>query len=170
MRVIRIAFLLSLVGTLAWSEQTSAAILTSDASGWHTWQVDEPDAATEMCCFSWKRGAKSRQGGCDLDGNRVSFSDGADCGAAPGTLQVYVYFDDGTPNDIHVLSSNCPVTTASEVTDHGLVSTDENIGWFRSVIEDKHLGRDTREEALFALVLSGSDAAYTYLDRLLASK
>jgi hypothetical protein len=169
MRVIKIAFLLSLVGTLAWSEQTFAAISTSDASGWHTWQVDEPGAATEMCCSSWKRGSQSREG-CDLDGNRVSFSDGGDCGSAPGTLQVYVHFDDGTPGDIRVLSSNCPVTTASEVTDHGLVSPDDNIGWFRAVIEDKRLGRDTREEALFALVLSGSDAAFTYLDRLLTRR
>lgn len=155
-----------LLGAVVWSESAAADLLPAKADGWHTWQVDEPSASTEMCCRSWKRGDRSREG-CNLDGRNISFSDSRDCSAAPGTIQVYVRMDNGTPKDIRVLSSNCPVTTKSAVTNHGLVSADANIGWFRSIIEDRNLASDVREEALFALVLSESDAAYAYLDRLL---
>jgi len=116
--------------------------------------------------MTWKHGDRSR-GGCDLDGRNISFSDGGDCAAAPGTIQVYVRLQNGTPKDIRVLSSNCPVTTESTVTDHGLISIDENIGWFRSIIENRGIANDVREEALLSLVISGSDAAYVYLDGLL---
>lgn len=169
MRFMNLAFLLILAVSVAWSEQSFAAIDTSRADGWHTWQVDEADAMTEICCFTWRRGARS-SGGCNLDGKNMSISEDSDCGTAPGTLQFYVRFDNGLPKDIHVLSANCPVTTASEPADHGLISADENVEWFRAIIEDQRLSRDTREEALFALVMSGSDAAYAYLDRLLASR
>ena len=42
--------------------------------------------------------------------------------------------------------------------------------WFRDIIEDRGMANDVREEALFALVISSSDAAYAYLDRLLSSR
>ena len=158
-----------LMGAVVWSESSAADLLPGKADGWHTWQVDEPGASIEMCCFTWRRGDGTR-GGCDLNGRNISFSDDGDCSAAPGTIQVYVRLDNGTPKDIRVLSSNCPVTTESAVTDHGLISAGENIGWFRSIIEDRTLASDVREEALFALVLSASDAAYAYLDKLLSNR
>ncbi len=169
MRAIEFVFLILFVGTLASSEPSAAAVPAADADGWHSWQVDEANASTEMCCFTRKRGDKSR-GGCNLDGHNISFSNNGDCSAALGTLQVYVLMDAGRPKDIRVLSSNCPVSTATQITDHGLVSSDDNIGWFRTIIEDRDLDHDVREEALFALVLSESDAAYAYLDRLLTSR
>lgn len=169
MRVIKVAFLILFVSTLASSEPSAAAVPSADAGGWHTWQVDEANASTEACCFSRKHDETSR-GGCYLDGHNVSFSNHGDCAAAPGTLQVYVLIDAGRPKDIRVLSSNCPVSTDTDITDHGLVSSDDNIAWFRTIIEDRNLGHDVREEALFALVLSESDAAYAYLDRLLTSQ
>jgi hypothetical protein len=119
-----------------------------------------------MCCFTWHRGDKSRQG-CNLDGSSIAFSDSGDCAVAPGTIQVYVRLNNGKPEDIRVLSSNCPVSTESEVADHGIVSVDESLAWFRSIIEDRRLDMDVREEALFGLVQSESDAAFDYLDRLL---
>ena len=78
--------------------------------------------------------------------------------------------DDGAPKDIRVLSSNCPVSTESELVDHGMMSAGENLDWFRSVIENENLSDDAREEALFGLVQSGSDAAFDYLDRLLSHR
>jgi hypothetical protein len=158
-----------LMVAVVWSNALAADSLSISGDGWHSWQVDEPGASTEMCCFTWKRGDKSRQG-CNLDGDRISFSDSGDCSAAPGTLQVYIRLDGGEPKDIYVLSANCPVSTESDVSDHGLVSVAENIDWFRTIIEDKQLSTDVREEALFGLVQSGSDAAYAYLDRLLTSR
>ncbi len=158
-----------LLGAVVWSESAAADLLPAKADGWHTWQVDEPSASTEMCCHSWKRGERPHEG-CNLDGHNISFSGSGDCSATPGTIQVYVRMAKGTPRDIRVLSSNCPVTTESTVTDHGLISAGDNLGWFRSIIEDKKLASDVREEALFALVLSESDAAYAYLDRLLTRR
>ena len=158
-----------LLGAVAWSGALAADSLAVDGEGWHSWQVDEPGASTEMCCFTWQRGDKSRQG-CKLDGDRVSFSNSGDCSAAPGTLQVDVRISKGEPKDIHVLSSNCPVSTASEVADHGVVSVADNIGWFRSIIENSQLSIDIREDALFGLVQSESDAAFDYIDSLLTQR
>ena len=158
-----------LLGTVFWSGDSAAEILPTGADGWHTWQVDEPSASIEMCCISWKHGDSSRKG-CDLDGNNISFSDGGDCAAAPGSIQVYVRLDNGKPKNIRVLSSNCPVTTEATVTDHGVIPEAENMGWFRGIIEDRGMASDVREEALFALVISSSDAAYAYLDKLLSSR
>jgi hypothetical protein len=81
-----------------------------------------------------------------------------------------VRLENGKPKNIGVLSSNCPVTTEATVTDHGLIPETENIDWFRSIIEDRGIANDVREEALFSLVISSSDAAYAYLDKLLSSR
>ena len=116
--------------------------------------------------FTWKRGDNSRKG-CNLDGHTIAFSDGGECAVAPGTIQVYVRLDGGEPKDIRVLSSNCPVSTESEVADHGLVSARESLAWFQSIIENRRLNMDIREEALFGLVQSESEAAFDYIDSLL---
>ena len=85
----------------------------------------------------------------------------------PGTAQIYVKMIKGVPTDFRVRNSHCQEPIKSEITDHGLVSAAENLDWFRAVIEGKHLDMDVREEALFGLVLSESDVAFAYLDRLL---
>ncbi len=166
MRGLLVALYALLMGVAVLSSAAADELLQPDADGWHTWQVDEPGVSSEMCCFSWNRGNKSRKG-CNLDGDSIAFSDSGDCAVAPGTIQVYVRLSNGKPKDIRVLSSNCPVSTESDVADHGLVSVDESLGWFRSIIEDQRLDMDVREEALFGLVQSESDAAFEYLDRLL---
>lgn len=137
--------------------------------GWHTWQVEETDASSAMCCFSWKHG-KVSQNGCNLDGRNMSFSKDGDCAAAAGKLQVYAQLKSGRPVRIHVLSSNCPVSSTTQIKDLGQVTAADNLAWFRDVIENRELGRKAREEALFALVLTGTDAAYDYLDRLLSHR
>jgi len=166
MRLAKLVLIAALLGATLWDSEATAEILPPQADGWHTWQVDEPGVSSEMCCFTWNRGNKSRKG-CNLDANSIAFSDSGDCAVAPGTIQIYVRLDDGVPKDIRVLSSNCPVSTESEVANHGLVSAGESLDWFRSIIEDKQLDMDVREEALFGLVQSESDAAFDYLDRLL---
>ena len=159
----------TLLGATLWASEAAAEGLATDADGWHTWQVDEPGVSTEMCCFTWDRGNKSRKG-CNLDAHSIAFSDSGDCAVAPGTIQIYVRLDNGEPKDIRVLSSNCPASTESEVRDHGLVSTDESLDWFRNIIEDQRLDMDIREEALFGLVQSESDAAFDYIDSLLTQR
>ena len=169
MRGLLVSLYALLMGAAVLSSATADELLQPEADGWHTWQVDEPGASSEMCCFSWKRGSQSREG-CNLDGHSISFSDTGECAAAIGTVQVYALLNDGEPTDIRVLSSNCPVTTESAVTDHGLVSVDESLGWFRAIIENDQLSMDAREEALFGLVQSQSDAAFDYLDSLLSQR
>ena len=166
MRALLLTLYLLLMGAAVLNSATADEILQPKADGWHTWQVDEPDVSSEMCCFTWKRGDDSRKG-CNLDGHSIAFSDSGDCAVAPGTIQIYVRLDDGKPTDIRVLSSNCPVSTESEVADHGLISVGESLAWFRSIIEDQRLDIDIREEALFGLVQSESDAAFDYIDSLL---
>ncbi len=158
-----------LMGTAALSGAAADELLQPDADGWHTWQMEQPAVSTEMCCFTWNGGNKSRKG-CNLDAHSVAFSDSGDCAVAPGTVQIYVRLSNGKPKDIRVLSSNCPVSTESDVADHGLVTVNENIRWFRSIIEDRHVSNDVREEALFGLVQTESDAAFDYLDRLLSKR
>jgi len=85
----------------------------------------------------------------------------------PGTVPIYVKVINGILKDVRVQGSNCRDSIESEVTEHGLVSAEENLDWFRTIIESKHLDMDVREDALFGLVQSESDAAFAYLDRLL---
>lgn len=167
MRPAKLLLLSALLGAALWGSKATAESLSADADGWHTWQVDEPGVSSEMCCFTWNRGNKSRKG-CNLDAHSIAFSDSGDCAVAAGTIQIYVRLDNGEPKDIRVLSSNCPASTESEIRDHGLVSAEESLDWFRSIIEDQGLDMDIREEALFGLVQSESTAAFDYLDRLLS--
>jgi hypothetical protein len=166
MRALLVALYALLMGAAVLSSATADELLQPDTDGWHTWQVDEPGVSSEMCCFSWNHGNKSGKG-CNLDKRSIAFSDSGDCTVAPGTIQVYVRLNDGKPKDIRVLSSNCPVSTNTKVTDHGLVSAGESLAWFQSIIENRRLDMDIREDALFGLVQSESDAAFSYLDRLL---
>ncbi len=169
MHALRVVFLMLLIGTLAWNQPSSAEILPANANGWHTWQVDEVGPVARMCCFSWRRGTH-RQAGCDLDGRNIGFANSGDCASESGVVQVYARMENGVPVDIRVLSSECPVSAETEIADHGLVSVAENIYWFRRVIENPQLDMDVREEALFGLVQSESDAVFDYFDALLAKR
>lgn len=100
----------------------------------------------------------------------MSFTSDGDCAAALGAVQIYVHVEKGLPGNIRVLSSNCQVSAASAIADHGLVSVVENVAWFKSIIENEQLDIDVREEALFSLVQSESDAAYAYIDGLLSRR
>ena len=169
MRALKVVFLMLLIGTLTWNQPSSAEILPANANDWHTWQVDEVGSVARMCCFSWTRGAP-RQAGCDLDGRNFGFTNDGHCASESGVVQVYARMENGVPVDIRVLSSECPVSAEGTITDHGLVSVAENIYWFRHVIENPRLDMDVREEALFGLVQSESDAVFDYFDALLAER
>ena len=169
MQVLKALFLMLLIGTLAWNQPSSAEILPANANGWHTWQVDEVGPVARMCCFSWRRGAP-RQADCDLDGHNISLANESNCASEPGVVKIYARMKNGVPVNIRVLSSECPVTAEGTITDHGLVSVAENIYWFRRVIENPRLDMDVREEALFGLVQSESDAVFEYFDALLAKR
>jgi len=157
----------ALLAAVIGSGTSSGAILSGDADGWHTWELDEPALSTSLCCFTQTKGRAS-PGSCNLDRRHRSLSNYADCDAEPGTIKVYVHLVAGHPDEILVLSARCPVSSQSTVVDHGLVSAKNNVDWFRSIIEDRRLSKDIREMALFALVQSNSEEAYAYLDKLLS--
>lgn len=167
-RAIHITFVALICASLI-SGPAAADLPQVQDDGWYTWQVDETGASVEMCCFAWDRGNNVRSG-CDLDGRNLSFSDNGDCAASAGKLQVYAQFKNGKAIEIRALSSNCAVSSTSEIVDLGLVSAADNLTWFRIRIEDRSLDRQVREAALFALAMSESDAAYAYFDRLLSSR
>lgn len=159
----------ALVVILAGSSEPAFAGLVTTDDGWHSWQTDEAGAVTEACCFTWQRGKRS-QTGCNLDGRHMSFSSDGDCAAGPGPVQFYVLMKGGKPQKIRVLSSECPVETAATIANHGVIAAQDNVEWFRRVIEDRTLDHDIREEALFGLVQSESSIAFDYLDRLLSKR
>ncbi len=163
------AIIAALLCLASFSSQAANSLPFRLDDGWHTWQVDEASATNEVCCFGWQHG-KSARSGCDLDGRNMSFTNSGDCAAAPGNLQVYARINDGKPVEIRVLSSNCPVSAKTEVVDLGLVSAQNNLSWFRKIIEDRSLYKKMREDALFALVMSKSEVAYAYLDQLLSRR
>jgi len=154
---------------ITWSESTAADITTDTSDGWHTWQTDEAGSVSETCCFTRQRDSGTKAG-CNLDGGRVSFGNDGDCSADTGVVQFYVLVKNGKPSKIRTLSSECPVTTETAITDHGVVTAGDNIDWFEMVIEDTSLSQSLREEALFGLVQSESDTAFEYLDRLLSNR
>jgi len=135
------------------------------SDGYHTWAV-EGTSDVRSCCFSW-RNSKASGSGCKLDGSSVSVATSGDCASGPGGAQVYVRVVNGATADVWVFSTNCPVASEDEIQDHGVVSADRSVDWFRSQIESRKVNQDVREEALFALVQTESDAAFRYLDGLL---
>ncbi len=161
-----------LAATLFHSESTAAELFTADVDGWHTWRSNEALSAKAMCCFTMQRG-KVVQTGCSLDSGHVSYGNHGDCPGDGGTVNVgsvsfYALIEDGKVAKIRTLSSSCPVTAGSDIRDHGIVSAKDNVEWFQGVIENRGLDQQVREQALFGLVQSESDAAFEYLDGLLS--
>jgi hypothetical protein len=180
------------------SESLSADLKGPTDDGWHTWRVEATSQAPDACCFTWNSGTITRKG-CDLDsrhGNYGSIHDGNSTG---GDLQIYALMRSGKPVKVRALSSQCEVTADSEITDLGFIEVDESIDWLERYIEPRsglssdaimaialHPGnrsvetlaaivkngtdRKIREEALFWLGQSGSDAAFDVFDRLLSGR
>lgn len=178
------------------SELLAAGFGGPAADGWHTWRVAASTKAPDSCCFTWNSGTVTRKG-CDLDskhGNYGSIRDGA---TASGELQLYALLESGKPVKLRALSSQCAVTADSEISDLGLIEVDDSIDWLQRHIEPRseissdaimaitlHSGdrpvailaaivkagsdRKIREEALFWLGQSDSDAAFDVFDRLLS--
>lgn len=158
-----------LAGSLGYKQAWAAGAITTESDGWHTWQIEASGNVSTWCCFSSRSGGKTHPG-CNLDGRSISLSNNGDCASGAGQVQIYARINQGEPEIIRVLSSACPVTTDTKVTDHGTVTIEQNIAWFRKVIENPRVDPEIRQEALFALVQTETDAAFEYIDTLLAEK
>jgi hypothetical protein len=166
------------------------------SDGWHTWRVTAAENASDWCCFQWNSGI-SKQKSCDLDDRRNGYSNSHNDDTVVNEMQIYVLTSGGEPKKIRALSSQCRVTSKSEIADLGFFETDDSVKWLQQRIDphseassdamaaiSTHDGdrpisilmdvvRDNssienRKEALFWLAMSDSDTAYEFLDRLLS--
>lgn len=163
--------------------------------GWHTWRTEAIESSGERCCFRWT-GTGARKRACDLDRSHGNYGSVDGFPNYSGEVQIYVLMESGAPEKITVLSPQCEVSTATEIDDHGVLDSGESVDWLRQFVRrdsdltsealaaisqhggDRSLAaliavvesgsdRDVRQEAIFWLVQSGSDAAFEYVDRLL---
>jgi hypothetical protein len=169
MRPARVSSLALLTAIMIWCESAAADLNIAASDGWHTWQIDEVGAASELCCFNWRQGFQSHNG-CNLDGGRIAYGKKGDCAAARGQIQFFTLIRNGKPAKILALSSNCPVTSSVRISDHGVIPAAQNTAWFRGVIENSKLDQGIREEALIGLVQSNSDTAFDYIDSFLSDR
>lgn len=168
--------------------------------GWYSWQVPASKLGVRSCCYGWHTGQPATRRPCDLDGRGGGYSIGGDCDLDAADVRVYVRMQDGRPDRVRALNADCPVTTATEVTDLGRVDADPSVRWLAGrltndrqadaeflaaipmhagsapydtltgLLEDRSRPMEIREQALFWLVQSESDEAFAYVDRLLGSR
>ena len=173
----------------------SAAAPKFDADGWHTWRVQSVDDSVR-CCGIWTSG-KLTSSGCNLDTGRSSRI--CDKVGAMDEAQIYVKSEAGKVIEIRALSPQCPVDSEHEIHGLGMIDNAESVAWLtpdmhsdselgedaiaaiaahagpdafaalRTLLEDRRLDMDVREQALFWLVHGGSDAAFDYVATLLTS-
>jgi len=149
---------------LASPVQAQINAMTSD--GWHTWRVPAVASAREICCFSWSSGTVTRRG-CDLDDRHGGFSTRSDGEYASDEIQMYALLDDGDIRKLRALSSSCPVTASTAVTDLGPVTAAESIGWMEQLVEP---GNKHASEAIAAIAVHDGEQASNLLREAARSK
>lgn len=112
---------------------------------------------------------------------------------------IFVLLESGKAKDIEIAGHWCNGHRHEQAIDHGLLSTDESIDWLLQHVGERsklrsdaiaaisrHAGdrslqilidivesdadNDIREEAVFWMAMSESDAAFNYIDKLLLAK
>lgn len=111
------------------------------ADGWYQWQVDSDVRVGRSCC-----------------------------GNLSGELTIYVRTENGSPVRIRGYDSNCAKAPPETVADFGLVSAERSDAMLLEIVQAKDLDMDVREDAMFWLVHTGSDATFEYVDQLLSSR
>ena len=177
------------------NETIASSVLDITEDGWHTWRVPSIENSQTFCCFSWT-GSGARQRICDLDRGHGNYSSSSSIATHSGEIQVYALIEAGKASKISVLSPHCEVVASTEISDLGLVSADDSIDWLRPYITAKsdvasdalaaisrHSGNyafqvlaevvesnadyEFREEAIFWMVMSETENAFAYIDRLI---
>lgn len=177
------------------NETIASSVLDITEDGWHTWRVPSIENSQTFCCFSWT-GSGARQRICDLDRGHGNYSSSSSIATHSGEIQVYALIEAGQASKISVLSPHCEVVASTEISDLGSVSADDSIDWLRPYITAKsdvasdalaaisrHSGNyafqvlaevvesnadyEFREEAIFWMVMSETENAFAYIDRLI---
>jgi hypothetical protein len=86
---------------------------------------------------------------------------------------LFLYQEKGKPTRIRTVGPDCRISwgrsdgISGEVTDMGVLSLDDSVALLLDIASAEDLDLDVRQEALFGLAQSDSDAAFAYLDQLL---
>jgi HEAT repeat protein len=143
------------------TEITLAEIGGLGEDSWHTWQVQAVEGAPEMCCFSWRSGSATRKQ-CNLDGRNGGFNSSNDSATSAESVQVFALMKAGVATRIRVLSTSCPVSADSEITDLGPIEADDSVDWLEQFIPG---GDDSGSDAIAAIAVhEGRKARNVLLD------
>jgi len=176
----------------------SASAETPDYStdGWHTWGVPATENVGDWCCIEWYSG-EARRTACDLDSNRISYGSSDRVVDESEQTQIYALVQGGEATKIRALSSQCPVTTTTDIIDLGIVESNDSVEWLERYVAPRtkmsthalaaisiHDGAspldllvsiaqhdanlENRKDAIFWLVQTESERAFTYIERLLS--
>ena len=133
---------LSLIAIVFLASPSPARASTFDqGDGWYQWRV-ESAANTGLSC----------------------------CGKLSGELTIYVRAKNGSPVRIRGFDSGCVKAPSETVTDLGFVSTERSDALLLEIVQADDIDMDVREDAMFWLVHTGSDATFEYVDQLLSSR
>ena len=91
-------------------------------------------------------------------------------GKSSGELTIFVRSENGSPVRIRAYDSNCSKAPEEAATDLGSMSLERSDALLLEIVQTRDVDMDVREEALFWLVHTGSDATFEYVDRLLSSR
>lgn len=89
------------------------------------------------------------------------------------TAELYVLKKDDQPVRIRMFNPDCQSWghkaqgISGEITDMGTLSLDDSVTMLLDIARSNDLDMDVREDALFWLAQSNSDAAYVYINQLL---
>jgi len=132
-----------------------------DSDGWYSWRVAVVESAPELCCFSWNNGVATQKR-CNLDGRNGGFSIDSENPFPSDEVQIYALMDSGSPAKIRVLSSQCPVTSDSAITDLGIANVDESVDWLQQYISPH---TNVSDDAITAIAMhAGDEASQTLVD------
>lgn len=139
----------------------AADLPQTDSAGWYSWRVAVVESAPELCCFSWTNGVATQKR-CNLDGRNGGFSVDSENPFPSDQIQIYARMESGSPDKIRVLSSQCPVTTDSAITDLGIANVDGSVDWLQQYISPH---TKISDEAITAIAMhAGDEASQTLVD------
>ena len=141
MRVVKLISLTLITIALLGSPSPATASTFDQADGWYKWRVDGPMNRGHSCCND-----------------------------SSGELTIYVRSENGNPVRIRAFDSDCGKAPGETVADLGHVPLERSDALLLEIVQAGDAGMDVREEALFWLVHTGSDATFEYVDRLLSSR
>jgi len=153
------------LASFALAPRAQSAELTLSQEGWSSWQIGAVDQAPDWCC--WSDGINFRDAArmsCRLDASSQSF--GSRDHATTDTVRVYAHSAGGKIDRLRVLSTTCPVETATPIHDLGRVADDDSARWLLNLAGRRDGGVNTSRRdddevvaALAALAVNRGDVA-----------